>query len=765
MASFYVKNGCFYYKGKPFIKTSAYHGGDYIISLPEELVISDKNLYLKAGFTSADYFATWKRVHPAEDFWNLEPLRTLLRKAQKMGITVFIHFYPNPPRWMIEKYNWYWITETGKRVPMDIVGGYPHDENYLKEMENYIKRLIEVGLEYEDALGDYWICSENWPFLPSFKERKIYGVREDASYDDYTVNKFKKWLSQQFSLEELSKRWNNDEKTYSSWNEVYPPVSFKKTDFKGRKLAKWKVARWDWYRFKQYVSVDILTKFYNIVHKYDPYRPISLEMNMDLPGWYGYQRWYKVCSRAKNARAAIQDFEASYVRALYYITIARGSSEPPHQVNEMSGFQDHHWCIRNAWFVQAMGGTGMTFWDFKSDYWGLVTSQKCEYDPREKVQFKSSFLAVMELNKTFRRLSDILGASPPLRPKIGILILDEDSYHESGVAIPPTMRYLSLLLKLGFGAETAIINEEYLNNGRIYDYNIVIAPHIKYISYEEAKGLREYVKRGGVLLVGPFCGECDEKGEFYDEIPCKPLMEITGIKANVDINKELLIHLYRVIKYLPERVKAGNWLLETFNQFQANKMLLTIDRTFAFDYINRLIDEYSSSLEILRDFYELKKGIKNWCLPAQEIEVINENVKIIAKYDEKPAITLNKYGNGYVIYLAIDLTNKLLEKVLRSSLLLARLSPYSKITPEEKNEDIILGARRFKNGYLIFLIEAKDQSHKITLEFNKERIGLSEREYEIKELLSEKTFKINGKDPRLDIILKDCDVKIFHVAP
>jgi len=64
------------------------------------------------------------------------------------------------------------------------------------------------------------------------------------------------------------------------------------------------------------VAIDILTKFCNIVYKYDPARPVSLEMNMDLPGWSGYQRWYKVCSRAKNARAAIQDFESSYVRAL-----------------------------------------------------------------------------------------------------------------------------------------------------------------------------------------------------------------------------------------------------------------------------------------------------------------------------------------------------------------------------------------------------------------------------------------------------------------
>lgn len=764
MSSFYVKNGCFYYKGKPFIKTSAYHGGDYIISLPEELVTTNKNLYLKIGFTSADFFAPWKRVHPSEDIWNLDPLRTLLRRARKMGITIFIHFYPNPPQWMVEKYNWYWITETGRKVPMHIVGGYPHDENYLKEMELYIKNLIETGMEYEDALGDYWICSENWPFLPSFKERKIYGTREDASYDEYTVAKFRKWLKDQFTLEDLGKRWNDDENTYSSWDEVYPPVSLKEEDFKGRRLKRWRAARWDWYRFKQYVSTDILVKFCNTVHKYDPSRPISLEINMDLPGWSGYQRWYKVCSRASNARAAIQDFEASYVRALYYIAIARGSSKPPHQVNEMSGFQSYEWCIRNAYFIQAMGGTGMTFWDFKSDYWGLVTSPRCEYNPREKPQFKSSYLAVMEINKVFRRLSNILGASPPLKPDIGILLLDEDSFHESGVSIPPTMNYLSLLLKLGFGAETAIINEEYLFDGRINDYKLIIAPHIKYISRREAEHLREYVKSGGTLLVNSFCGECNERGEFYEEYPCRPLMDVTGVKCKVDINKELLIHLNRVIKYLPERVRAGNWLLETFNQFQANKMMLTIDRTFALDYLKSLMRRESTDIRIIDDFYELKKGIIGQCLPAQRAEIIDTNAKIIAEYRGQPAIVLNRFGNGYTIYLAVDLNEVLMEKVLKSVLSLANLSPYSTLVPEKK-DDIVLGYRRFENGYLAYLIEIGDKNHEITLRFNKQRMGLEDKEYEVKELLSGNTFKINGKDPRIKLSIKSCDVKIFNIQP
>jgi len=486
-------------------------------------------------------------------------------------------------------------------------------------------------------------------------------------------------------------------------------------------------------------------------------------MNMDLPGWSGYQRWYKVCSRAKNAHAGIQDFEASFTRALYYIAIARGSSEPPHQVNEMSGFQDYRWCIRNAWFIQAMGGTGMTFWDFKSDYWGLVTSKSYEYDPREKPQFKESFIAVMELNKIFRRLSPILGSSPPLKPSIGILILDEDSFHESGVSIPPTMKFLSLLLKHGFGAETAIINEEYLLDGRINEYKLVIAPHIKYISRSEAEGLRRYVERGGVLLMNPFCGEFDETGEPYSETPCEPLREITGVKATVDNDRELLVHLHRVHGYLQERVKAGNWLLETFTPFQANKMLLTIDRTFALDYIRNMVAEKSRYAKISSNFYDLIKGSTYWCLPAQDVTVIADTAKVIAECDGKPVIIANKYGKGLCIYLAADFEDRALELILKSALSASGLEPYAQITPDNLKEEVLVGARYSEDGYLVFLIEIGDKEHKVTLKMSRDRMGLKDKEYEITELLKERKFKITGSKPELDIELGVCDVKVFHI--
>lgn len=765
MKSFYVKDGCFYFRGRPFIKTSAYGGGSYLISLPEELVDTDKNLYLKAGFTTAEYWPRWDEVEPADGVWNLEPLETLLKRARRINIAVFIHFDPSPPQWMIKKYDWHWITETGMKVPIRVAGSVPHDENYIREMENYVKHIIDVVKEYDDVVADYWLCGEKWPLMSEFGETSIYGRCEDASYDDYTVSKFRKWLAEKFSLEELGLRWNNDENTYSSWNEVYPPVSLRPTDFKGRKLANWKAARWDWYKFKEDVYVYVWTTFCNLVYKYDPYRPISLEVNMDLPGFAGHGRWYKVCARAKNARAGIQDFEASYVRALYYIAASRGSSDPPNQVNEMSGFQDYRWCIRNTWFIQAMGGTGMTFWDFKSDYWGLVTGRTWRYNEREKPQFKESYLAVRDLNEMFRKAGDVFAGSRPIEPSIGILLLDEDSFHESGVAVSPVMQYLSTLLNLGYGPETIILTEEGLERGAAKRLKLIIAPHIKYISEENARRLEEYVREGGILLIGPFAGQCDEKGEFYQEIPCEPLAKVAGIKAELNLERETLLHVLRAREYLPERIKAGNWLLETMDKRLGEKTLRAIRRTLSFDFLDSVSENLSKETLITTNFHRLKKGEKIPCIPAQKVTPVSDKVSIIGTCDGKPSIVLNRYGEGYAMYLTSDFRGMGFVKLLESVLALAGLTPYAKVLSSVPGDlSVIWGIRKTPQGFLVILIENSDAKQEFTLRLNVERLGLKDKKYSVKEILSGKEYAVDVTEHEVKGRLEICEVKIFHIT-
>jgi len=759
MTSFEIRGGCFYRHGKPFIKTTAYGSGDYLITLPEDYVLDlDKNLYLRAGFTCAEYWPRWREVNPADGVWNLQPLRTLLERARRMGIAVFIHFDPSPPKWMSKKYGWYVLTETGRKLLIPVGGMVPHDENYIREMDNYVKHIIDIVREYDDVVADYWLCGEKWVLMTEFKEVTIEGVREDASYDDLTVSKFRKWLKGQFSLEELGVRWNMDENTYSSWDEVYPPISLRKTDFKNRPLKRWRVARWDWYRFKQHLYVWVWKSFCDIVHKYDPTRPISLEVNMDLPGFAGHGRWYKVCAVAPNAHAGVQDFEASFVRALYYLAIARGSSSPPHQVNEMSGFQDYRWCIRNAWFIQAMGGTGMTFWDFKSEYWGLVTGRGWKYDPREKPQFKESYLAVSEINSIFRRLMNEIGGSSPLKPTIGVLLIDEDSFHEEGVSIPPTMRILKSLLELGYGFETVIANEEHLDRDKASRFKLILAPHIKYISEKHAERLREYVERGGILVLWPFAGEYNELGDPYTETPCKPLAEVSGVETKVDMIKEATTHLIRARNYLPERLKAGNWLLETMPPRLEMKVKLALDRNLAFDYIDLLTEKLTSDLEFQVEFYGIPKGTRLKGIPVQEVRP-RSGASVIALHDGAPSIVLNKYGRGYTVYLASEIAGKDFDLLMRSLLSLAGLSPYVEVKSSVERElGILWGLRRLEEGYIMILIENADVQQDVRIRFNEKRLGF--RPTKVRELIEGKDITVDGE---LRDSLKPCEVKVYSI--
>ncbi|HDH06988.1 MAG TPA: hypothetical protein ENF87_01330, partial [Thermoproteales archaeon] len=763
--SFKVVNGCFYFKEKPFIKTSAYGGGDYLISLPEDNVEDPgKNLYLRAGFTAVEFWARWGEVEPQDGVWDLDGLKRLLKRARRMGIGVFIHFDPSPPSWMSKKHGWYVVTETGKRKLIPYMGIVPHDENYSRELEEYVKRIIDVVKEYEDVVVDYWLCGEKWVLVPEFNSTEK-GV-EDVSYDEYTITEFREWLRKQFSLEEIGENWNFNRDTYSSWEEVYPPKGLKMEDFMGKRLSNWRSARWDWYRFKQHLYVKVWKNFCDLVYKYDPHRPISLEINMDLPGFIGHGRWYKVCSLAKNAHAGIQDFEATFERALYYIAVSKGSSKPPYQVNEMSGFQDYKWCIRHTWFIQAMGGTGMTFWDFKSDYWGLVTGKGRKYLKGEKVQFKESYLAVQELNKIFRSIMDILGASSPPPQSIGILFLDEDSFHESGVAVAPAMRYLKHLLWNGYGCETSIVTEEHLERGSINSYRVVIAPHIKYISLEHAEALKKYVEKGGILIVGAFAGEFDERGNPYNLVPCKPLSELLGLKAKVDLDKEVQAHLARVREYLPIRFKPGSWIMETIPPRLEGDLRSVLRRTGinldpkareGWNFLSRYIEGKYKETLVVEDIGFLKKGEKLKCIPVQR--VIPEEAKVLCTCENMPTLTLNKYGKGYVFYLPAVYDEESLSKILGTVLQLAGLKPYVEVYSPIK-QGVIWGVRKASNGFILIIIEVADRQQEINIKLNTSRMGL--KEFEILDLLNHNKMRLHNKNSKFVTQIRICEAKIYQ---
>ena len=166
---------------------------------------------------------------------------------------------------------------------------------------------------------------------------------------------------------------------------------------------------------------------------------------------------------------------------------------------------------------------------------------------------------------------------------------------------------------------------------------------------------------------------------------------------------------------------------------------------------------------IIKDFYELKKGMESWCLLAQKIQPISSGVEVIAKCGNNPIITINRFGNGHTIYLAADFEDNLLEKIVESALLLSNLTPYLRVLPKEKYTDIIVGARTHESGFLSFLIEIGDREHDVTLEFNRDRLNLEAQKYIVKELISNQQFEINGSNPRLRLQLGKCDVKVLHL--
>ena len=134
------------------------------------------------------------------------------------------------------------------------------------------------------------------------------------------------------------------------------------------------------------------------------------------------------------------------------------------------------------------------------------------------------------LNQQFAALGDRLSVSRPFPPKIGILILDESTFHKPGGALELSRRILYHSEEQGYGYESAIITEKHIEEGTIAEYSLIFAPDISYISLAHAEGLESYVKAGGTLVLFPGAGQGSELGQTQGKT-CPPLARCAGLEA------------------------------------------------------------------------------------------------------------------------------------------------------------------------------------------------------------------------------------------
>ncbi|MCD6407484.1 beta-galactosidase trimerization domain-containing protein, partial [bacterium] len=145
----------------------------------------------------------------------------------------------------------------------------------------------------------------------------------------------------------------------------------------------------------------------------------------------------------------------------------------------------------------------------------------------------------------------------------------------------------------------------YVDEEEIEKCRVLVVPYVECLSEYAAEKIKNFVKKGGVLITFPVIGKYDEYGKPYREYPGAGLSEVIGLKANPDIIGKRSI------------------------------LVLKGKKNFPLEFTPRSGSEPPYL----------------WTFGHQKILSKGKNVEVIAThYDGNPAITVNQYGKGKAIH-------------------------------------------------------------------------------------------------------------------
>jgi len=757
MTRFESKNGCWYYDGKPFFISTGWATFFRFKDKGDRKCLEQAK---EVGMTCID---NWVRGEWLWDGgkWNFDVWDDYNEAIAKLGLktALTIDFSASRfPREFVLKHGWRICTEEGEEFLLDYDGLYGetdlelndprlreahqdqrigdpyvfqnqpiHDPSFMKTLEEFITAVVNHFKDVPNLL--HWnLMGEIWGYKPYYK--KDVGMME-TGYDQFNRKAFRQWLQKEHTLAGLLHRWGA-ESVYGDWAEVEPPIRYKPDqDFKGRTLKNWDAAWWDWHGFK----MESMTRFVRTVARWIKAlddRPIIDEFNVGLAGYYdGWNRearWNTLTGPEGVDHLGVQQFEEIPERNMFYLACSRGASSPPHQLNEMAGDPEGYFMFsrddrspmaedpvkyvrRTFWTAQAMGAIGVNVWDLKGESLSILDEDGTK---------RPTWYEYKAINEAVGRIGDRLTGSAPFPPKIGILILDETSLRLPSKQSKLAIKILKALLDGHYMYESAILTEKELTDGTAGDYAVIFAPCIPYISWKNGNRLRDYVKAGGTLVLGPGAGQYDQLGKAYGCM-IEPLAEAAGVEASP--------------LAIPE--------------FGSHDMCWQ------------------------QDFWIVKAGANVRGDYLERLTLKFDDVEVLAEYGwqaKLPVVTRHRFGRGQCIYLGIQPGTD--ENIFGAFVLSvpreAGLDPLVYVTSSEGGRidgQVYAGLRRRDDGYLLILVEADDRAHELKIQLNADRLGLASGEtWSVRNCLKEESAEISeAMDWSFNTALGVAEVKVFDM--
>ncbi len=572
---------------------------------PEERWPEDIRLMQEAGLSvvrMAEF--AWSAMEPAEAKFDLAWLERAINLLSNGGIVSVLGTpTATPPAWMVQKYpDLLAVDENNRRVQF---GNRCHYCVNSPDFHAAVRRLVTAMAE---RFGNH----------PSVVGWQIDNEYNRVCYCDRCRRLFQEFLQKRYgSLETLNEHWATRywSETYSAWDQIPLPIGPHNPGL----MLEFKHFITFSYRQFQKLQLDILHQYlrpgvwvtHNFMGLFDGFDHYEMTRDLDIASW----DWYVGTGHHDYLTSgAVHDLTRGFKRKNFWLM----ETQPGH-VN---------WAALNndlnkgemramAWHAVAHGADAVLYWQWRSamngqeQYHGALLDQSGQPRPL--------FEEVQKISRDFKAATELLGGST-VKSDVAML-----NCYDSRWSIHWQRHHKDFQYEAHFGhyyrpLAARNINVDVISADESLDgYALVIAPSLLILTQKRIEQIKDFVCRGGTLVLTIRSGM---KDEFNSLLPFRqpgPLAEIAGIEIE---------EFYALQDPVPV---AGEWFKGTSNLWAERLKILDLERTTPLAFFGRS---------------------NGWL-------------------DDRPAVTSHPYGKGTVYFVSAYLDESsqdtLMEHILASA--------------------------------------------------------------------------------------------------
>jgi beta-galactosidase len=574
-----------------------YFGVDYYPEhWPEERWPVDAQLMAEADMNIVRLaeFA-WSKLEPKDGVFDFAWLDKAIEILSKQGLSVILGTpTASPPPWLVQEHpGMFRVREDGRRLTFGNRREYcPNHPQYQDYCQRIVTQMAAHYAENEAVIG--------WQIDNEFGDR---------CYCPVCIQAFQGWLTKKYqSLDVLNQKWGTIfwSHVYNDWKEIPVPVSTGGSPNPGLGL--------DFYRFSSdsYVSfqkqqIDILRQLCPkqfITHNfmgfgYDRLNYYDLARDLDLVAWDNYPRmqWNMAAEASLSYLALGHDTMRGILGKNFWMMEQQAGPGGW----EMISVAPRPGELR-LWAYQAIahGADGMVFFRWRTarfgteQYWhGLL-----DHDGTTGRRYDE----IKKMGSEMKKLGNqVLGSV--IKPQVAMLLSYDSRFALQIQANNPQLNYREYFHAFyqAFYKRNVLVDIVDPSNN-LNGYKLVVAPVLHVLTSREAENIRRFVESGGTAVITLRSGVKDDFNMVVNS-------RLPGILAGI-----------------------SGVTVEEYDSLSAE--------------MTNAVEFTAPELKMVP-----RMPVQTWCdvLKPSTAEVIAQYAQDY--YAGRPAITRNKFGKGWVVYV------------------------------------------------------------------------------------------------------------------